>query len=61
MLAETETERYEILALGESEVQVLESSVGVSTSFQLGKKTPDCIINAAVDEAQWSWLLSKSS
>ena len=45
-----ESERYEILALGESEVQVLESSASVSASLQLGNKTPDCVINAAVDE-----------
>jgi len=46
----TESDNHEILSLGKSEVQVLESSASVSTSSQSGNKTPDCIINAAVDE-----------
>src|SRR5258708_24744129 len=45
-----ESERYETLALGESKVQVLESSASVSISSQVGNKTLDHIINAAVDE-----------
>jgi len=43
-------ENYEILSLGKSEVQVLESSASVSTLMQSGNKTPDCIIYAAVDK-----------
>src|SRR5258708_37133608 len=45
-----ESDNHEIKSLGESKVQVLESSASVSSSLQSGKRDPDCIINAAVDE-----------
>ena len=46
----TESDNHEIQSLGESKVQVLESSASVSSSWQSGKRDPDCVINAAVDE-----------
>ncbi len=45
-----ESDNHEIQSLGESKVQVLESSASVSSLWQSGKRDPDCIINAAVDE-----------
>src|SRR5258708_8742398 len=46
----TESDNHEIQSLGESKVQVLESSASVSSLWQSGKRDLDCIINAAVDE-----------
>src|SRR5258707_6580993 len=46
----TESDNHEIQSLGDSKVQVLESSASVSSLWQSGKRDPDCIINAAVDE-----------
>src|SRR5258708_12252685 len=45
-----ESDNHEIQSLGDSKVQVLESSASVSSSWQSGKRDPDCVINAAVDE-----------
>src|SRR5258708_33731980 len=45
-----ESDNHEIQSLGDSKVQVLESSASVSSLWQSGKRDPDCIINAAVDE-----------
>src|SRR5258708_7002692 len=45
-----ESDNHEIQSLGDSKVQVLESSASVSSSWQSGKRDLDCVINAAVDE-----------
>src|SRR5258708_4391233 len=45
-----ESDNHEIQSLGDSKVQVLESSASVSSSWQSGKRDLDCVINVAVDE-----------